>query len=91
MFGKTVTKTVKVLNQQGIHARPSLAIMNTVRKYQATVTLQKGAQVVNAGNILDLLSLGAAHGTELIVAAKGDQAEEAAEALVKLFAAEFAT
>ena len=90
MLDNTVTKTVRVLNPQGIHARPSLAIMNTVRKYQATVTLQKGNQVVNAGNILDLLTLGAAQGTELIVAAKGAQAQEAAEALAKLFAAEFA-
>ena len=90
MFDNTVTKTVTVLNPHGIHARPSLAIMNTVRKYQATVTLQKGNLVVNAGNILDLLTLGAAQGTDLILTAKGAQAQEAADALAQLFAAEFA-
>jgi phosphotransferase system HPr-like phosphotransfer protein len=48
--------------------------------------IQKGSQFADAANVLDLLSLAATHGTELVLTATGPEAEEALEAVAGLFA-----
>ncbi len=85
MLTATCTRTVTVTNVDGLHARPCVAIVKTVSKHQAQVTIHKGSQSVDAGSILDLLSLGATQGTELVLAATGDEAEEALNAVAGLF------
>jgi len=46
-------------------------------------------EVASAARILELMSLGAAQGTELTLSAEGPDAEQALEALATLFAHEF--
>ena len=82
-------RTVVVTNRHGLHARPCLAIVNTVGRYQAKVTVQKGRQTVDASSVPNLMSLAATQGTELVLSASGPDAAEVLEALVRLFAAEF--
>ncbi len=89
MSVETFHRTVTVTNRHGLHARPAVAIVKTVRKYDAQVTIRKGNQVVDADSIFDVLSLGATQGTKLFLSAKGRQAEEAIDALARLFDAEF--
>ncbi len=76
MSTETFTRTVTITNRHGLHARPSVIIVKTVKEYDAKVTLRRGNQIVNAASILDLLSLGATQGTELVLSAKGRQAKE---------------
>jgi phosphotransferase system HPr (HPr) family protein len=83
------TRTVTVTNRHGLHARPCLVIVKTVQKYDAQVTIRRGNQIADAASILDLLSLGATQGAELILSAKGRQAEEVIDALAQHFDAEF--
>ena len=89
MSADTFTRGVTVTNRHGLHARPAVAIVKTARKYDARVTIRRGNQTVDAASILDLLSLGATQGTELLLTAKGSQAQEALAALAQLFDAEF--
>ncbi len=89
MSPEVSTRTVTVTNGHGLHARPALVIVKTVQKYDAQVTIHNGNQTVDAASILDLLSLGAAQGTELVLSAKGRQAEEVLDAVVHLFDVEF--
>lgn len=89
MSAETSTRTVTVTNRHGLHARPSVVIVNTVRKYDARVTVRGNGQYADAASILDLLSLGATQGTELVLSASGPQAEEALNALGHLFDVEF--
>ncbi len=84
------TRTVVVTNPHGLHARPALVILDTVNRYDAQVTISRGNQSVSAASILDLLSLGAAQGTKLVLSASGPQAKEVLGELVRLFAIEFA-
>jgi len=79
------TRQVVVLNPTGIHARPSLAIANTVRPYDAEVKIRNGRTVVDAKDVLQLLSLGAAQGTELTLVAKGPDADRVLDAMEQLF------
>jgi phosphocarrier protein HPr len=82
---ETSTRTVRVTHQHGLHLRPCSAIVNTVNRHRARVLVQHGNQSANAASIFDLLSLGAAAGTELVLSATGAEAEEAVEAVAELF------
>ena len=89
MSTEALTRTVTVTNRHGLHARPAVNIVKTVRKYDAQVTIIRGNQVADATSVLDLLSFGAGQGTKLLLSAKGRQAAEVLEALAGLFADEF--
>ena len=83
------SRTVVVTNSDGLHARPCSAIVNTVGRYRANVTVQKANKVVDASSVLDLMTLAATQGTELVISATGPEAAEVLEALVRAFADEF--
>jgi phosphotransferase system HPr (HPr) family protein len=54
------------------------------RQFQSRIELVREGQRALASSIMDLLTLGAAQGTELMLEAEGVDAEEAVEALAKL-------
>jgi phosphocarrier protein HPr len=82
---KSVTRTLTVTHQHGLHLRPCSAIVTAVGRHLAKVVIQKGSQFADAASILDLLSLAATQGTELVLTATGPEAEEALESVVGLF------
>jgi len=89
MFGKTLTRKVVITHPPGLHARPCLAVANTVRRFKSRVEISNQTETVDASQILQLLTLGATCGTELVLKAQGPDAEEALDALVNLFADNF--
>ena len=89
MFRKWVTRRVTLTHPAGLHARPSRAVALTVRRFQAKVQIRCGGQVVDAGDILQLLSLGATVGSELVLSAKGPDAQQVLDELARLFADNF--
>ena len=89
MFGKSATQTLKVTHVGGLHARPCLAIAQAARRFQARITLGNGRETVDAREVLQLLTLGAACGGDVTITAKGADAEAAVAALVQLFADNF--
>lgn len=86
---KKAIRTVKVTNQQGLHLRPCMAIVNTAGKYRAEVMVRKGSQSVDAASILELLTLAASPGSELVLSASGAESQQAVEAVAGLFASGF--
>jgi phosphotransferase system HPr (HPr) family protein len=89
MVNNSLTRKVIVQNPNGLHARPSLAISKTVRASKSKVEIRAPRQTVDAGEILQLLSLGATKGTELVLAATGPDAEQVLETLALQFASCF--
>jgi phosphocarrier protein HPr len=85
MVNETATRTVTVMNPAGLHARPSLAIVQTVRRSNSKVEIRSPRQTVDAGDILQILGLGATQGTELVLSAVGPDADEVLERLVIQF------
>ena len=79
-----ITRVIVIKNTQGLHARPADMFVRLAQQFQSRIELVRGSQRVKASSIMDLLTLGAAQGTELILEAEGEDAEEAVEALVKL-------
>ena len=89
MVNNSATCKVVVLNPAGLHARPSLAVMQAVRRGRSKVKVQTPRQTADAGEILQLLGLGAGQGTELTFSATGPDAEEVLDELAKLFSDRF--
>jgi phosphocarrier protein HPr len=82
---KSATRKVVVLNPAGLHARPSLAVSQTVRKSKSKVEIQTSRETVDAADILQLLSLGAVQGTELTFTAVGPDADRVLDLLAEQF------
>jgi len=89
MSQTTASRKVVVTNRAGLHARAATLIAKTVRQYQANVAIIKSLQRVEGTDVLQILSLGAEAGVELSLEATGLEAENALDALVRLFADRF--
>ena len=89
MFDKTATRQVLVQRAAGLHARPSLVVAGTVRRFRSQVSVRSGQDLADAGSVLQLLSLGAGQGRKLELTAKGPDAEQVLDELVRLFANDF--
>jgi phosphocarrier protein HPr len=85
----TASRLVVVNNSEGLHARAATLIADLVRRFDAKVKLATGKQEVEGTEVLQILSLGAGQGEQLLIEATGHDAEEAVEALVRLFADNF--
>jgi phosphotransferase system HPr (HPr) family protein len=57
--------------------------------FQASVSVNFDGQTADAASVLELLSLAVGPGDQLVLSARGPQAEEALDALVRLFQEEF--
>ncbi|GAA4563578.1 HPr family phosphocarrier protein [Micromonospora globispora] len=78
-------RTVPVGSTSGLHARPAAIFVAAAAAQPVAVSVRRpGGRPVPARSMLSVLSLGATHGTELILAAEGDGAEAALDALADL-------
>ena len=85
----TATQRLRVGLTQGLHLRVCSAIATAVGRHRAEVCIRKGSQCADATSILDLLLLDAPQDTELVVVAKGADAQEALHAVAELLARDF--
>ncbi|MEH6677201.1 HPr family phosphocarrier protein [Phenylobacterium sp.] len=85
----TVERTVEILNKRGLHARASAKFVKLASSFEAEIQVSKDGQTVDARSIMGLMMLAAGPGSTIHIAAEGEQAEEALEALCALVAARF--
>lgn len=83
-----VIKEVVIKIAQGLHARPAALFVQIASKYNSNITIQKGEERVNGKSIMGILTLGAQHGTQLIIEADGEDAEKALKELEELLSKE---
>ncbi len=84
MSEKTASKRVKVVNAQGLHARPADMLARCAIQFQSHIELVKGNEPVDGKSILSILTLAAEQGTVLSIRAVGPDADEAVQALAAL-------
>jgi len=82
-------RTLKVVNQMGIHARPAAMIVRVTNKYQCEIFFEKDDEQVNGKSIMGLMMLAAGKGSKIRAIAAGDGAGDALNELEKLFASKF--
>lgn len=79
-----VTRTMKVTNGFGLHARAAAAVVITLDSFSSQIMVRRGERVANARSILDLLLLGASTGSVIEVTAAGEDEELAIAAITAL-------
>jgi len=80
---------VSVVLPEALHARPANLLVRMAAGLHADVVIHKGTCTGNAKNILEVLSLGAMKGDELVLEVTGPNAAEAAEAIRELILGSF--
>ncbi len=76
--------TFVVLNDKGLHTRPSTELAKCAGRFKSTIRLRHRQHMADAKSVLSILMLAASHGTSITVEADGSDAEEAVETLLKL-------
>ncbi|MDI5981492.1 HPr family phosphocarrier protein [Amycolatopsis magusensis] len=78
-------RRVKVASKVGLHARPAALVAKAAATQPVAVSIAKdGGTPVPAGSVLSLMTLGAAHGDEVVITAEGEGAEAAIDAVAEL-------
>ena len=80
------SRMVTVSNREGLHARAATELAKLVRGFQSEVVILRDQDRVDCGDVLQILSLGAAMNEQLQLEASGQDAEEALAAVSRLFA-----
>ena len=83
-----VIGTFIVRNENGIHARPSAVLVQTLKPFAAKITvenLDRGTAPANAKSTMKVVALGASKGARLRFVAEGEDAQQAMETLAKAF------
>jgi len=87
--GKTVERTVEIINKLGLHARASAKLVTLANKFTADVRLKKDGREVSAKSILNIIMLAAGIGSQVTLIAEGEDADQAIEELAALVADKF--
>ncbi len=83
------SRSVTVVNPEGLHLRAATQIRAIVMQYRAQVELIKGQEKVDATNVLQMATLCAGPNDALLLEASGDDAAAVLDALARLFANSF--
>lgn len=81
-----VQRDVKIVNRQGLHARPVMRFVDLAHQFQSAISVRKGEQAVDGKSPMEMILLEATQGTTLTLVADGEDAPQAVEALAKLVA-----
>jgi phosphocarrier protein len=87
-----IERTARIVNPQGLHARPAALIVRLASRFGADITLGRDGNehgAVNAKSIMGVMMLAAECGSTVVIRADGDDAEQAADALAALVAEGF--
>ena len=84
-----VERTVRIVNSLGLHARPAAAFVKIAGRYQCHIAVRNDEMEVNGKSIMGMMMLAAECGSELLLRADGEDAEQAVGELMKLVQAGF--
>ena len=73
-----------VVNEKGLHTRPSTELVKCATSFKSQVTLRYQNYIVNAKSLLGILMLAATRGAKISVEAEGEDAEEAVKSIIQL-------
>jgi len=84
-----LSRTFKILNEVGIHARPASMIVKCLLEFESEVFIEKDGRKVNGKSIMGILMLAAGKGSQIQVEADGPDAQEALSAVADLILGKF--
>lgn len=87
--GGTLCRSVKIVNERGLHARAAARFVEMARKFQSEITVARDGTAVSGLSIMGLMMFAAARGSTIEIRARGADAQAALAALVNLVEAGF--
>ena len=84
-----IEREARIVNQEGLHARPAAKIVRLASSFDSNVELLKDGVAVNGKSIMGVMMLAAECGSSIVVRADGPDAEQAVEAIMQLVAGGF--
>jgi len=85
----TETRTLRIVNEKGLHARASARLVEVVEAHDAEAEVSKDGMAASGDSIMGLLMLAASRGTTIEVRTSGPEAVKLADALEALVADRF--
>lgn len=79
-----ILQKVKIQNRLGLHARAAAAFVKLAFRFRSEIEVQRDKLKANGKSIMGLLTLAAAEGVEITIAAQGPDAQQAITDLVQL-------
>lgn len=76
--------TFKIINDKGLHTRPSTELVKCAASFNSKINLYYRNFVVNGKSLLGILMLAAGKGAKIKVEADGDDAKNAVDAILSL-------
>jgi phosphocarrier protein len=84
MSKRKATGSFVIVNEKGLHTRPSTELVRCAASFQSQLVLHYQNSAVNAKSLLGILTLAAERGARIEVEAVGEDAEEAVKAIAAL-------
>jgi phosphocarrier protein HPr len=84
-----IQRVVTIVNKLGLHARPAALLVQEAAKYASTIELQNEEMTVNGKSIMGVMMLAAAHGSEVLITADGNDADDAVRGIESLILRKF--
>lgn len=84
-----VVRETKIRNKEGLHFRPIMQLVDLCSRFSSQIRLACDDREADARSPMELLMLVATQGTTIRLEAEGEDAEKAADAIVKLIEAGF--
>lgn len=80
---KSETRTIKISNESGLHARPASEFVRCAMRFKSEVTFCVNGRKISGISIMDIMTADIRKGSELEVTAEGVDADKALEAIEK--------
>ena len=84
-----IERELTVPNKEGLHFRPIMQLVGLAQNFQCDLTFHCEDRSADGRSPMELLMLVATHGATVRVVADGDDANEAVDAIARLFEAGF--
>lgn len=83
-MSKTCSSKVKIINRQGLHARPAMEFVQAASVFLSDVRVRSDQDDADGKSVMELMMLAATQGTEIEVICVGADAEDALAHLASL-------
>jgi phosphocarrier protein len=80
-----IEKTVKIVNNAGLHTRPAATIVKLASKFKCEFFISKDGLNINGKSIIGVMTLAAEMGSELLLTFEGEDEKEASEEISDYF------
>ncbi len=77
-------KTLKIQNEEGLHARPAAILVKEANAFSSNINVVVNGNEINAKSIMGLMALGLKKDSEITLKAEGDDAQNAIDTLSTL-------